>query len=142
MEVFYRGQWGSICDYDWDLSNVKVVCRQLGYQYGVKAFEKHRNRPGSGKIWLEDVDCTGSEKNLTSCGHSGWGNHDCSGYWNAWAECSSKGKIRVFCELLSIFAKYKTTVTPPKKVYFRSYRCFVYMYSVIFIHNLICITRN
>lgn len=96
MEVFYRGQWGTICGYRWDINDAKVVCRQLGYQYGVKAFQEGHIRPGSGKIWLEGVHCTGNEKNLTSCSHSGWGNVYCSHHSDVGVECSSKGKINIF----------------------------------------------
>ena len=32
---------------------------------------------GSGPIWLESVDCTGSEVTIAECGHPGWGVHSC-----------------------------------------------------------------
>ena len=32
---------------------------------------------GTGVIWLESVDCEGTEKSLAECGHDGWGEHNC-----------------------------------------------------------------
>ena len=31
----------------------------------------------SGQIWLDDVRCTGTETNIGTCSHRGWGVHNC-----------------------------------------------------------------
>jgi len=46
---------------------------------------------GSGQIWLDDVDCTGTESRLTSCSNNGIGVHDCSHYEDVAIYCASSG---------------------------------------------------
>lgn len=31
IELFYKGEWGTICDDDFSISNANVLCRQLGF---------------------------------------------------------------------------------------------------------------
>ena len=95
VEVFYQGEWGTICDdkWDdnhenrWDINDANVVCRQLGFS-GAKAIVPSWKVPdGSGKVWLGKVACRGSEKSIARCFHGGWGKSYCSHYQDAGVEC-------------------------------------------------------
>ncbi|KFQ25894.1 Neurotrypsin, partial [Mesitornis unicolor] len=77
LEVYYTGQWGTVCDDGWTELNTQVVCRQLGFKYGKSAPESY-SEGGSGPIWLDDVSCSGKETNLLQCLRREWGKHDCS----------------------------------------------------------------
>ena len=70
VEVFLLGQWGTVCDYNWDFADAIVVCRQLG---NLQAFEAPRSAffgAGSGPSWYYSLYCTGRERNLTECSKS------------------------------------------------------------------------
>ncbi|XP_072047055.1 uncharacterized protein [Amphiura filiformis] len=94
VEVFYNNVWGTVCDDSWDNDDAMVVCRQLGFPSGdAQAVSDAQFGEGTGEIWLDDVDCSGSENSLGKCWHIGWGNHNCGHYEDAGVICP--GKVRL-----------------------------------------------
>ena len=68
-----------------------VVCRQLGFNpVGAIAVSHAHFGQGVGPIWLDNVDCTGSESNIDSCPHNTWGSHNCFHFEDVGVICHSK----------------------------------------------------
>ncbi|XP_043423685.1 CD5 antigen-like isoform X2 [Prionailurus bengalensis] len=80
LEVLHKGEWGSVCDDGWGQEADRVVCRQLGCGQPLSPPVKVRRRfgPGVGRIWLDDVNCSGKEPSLEQCLHRSWGYHNCN----------------------------------------------------------------
>ncbi|XP_071094710.1 uncharacterized protein [Haliotis cracherodii] len=78
IEVFYNGTWGTVCDDGFGADEAKVACRQLGrYKSGLTPRAIQRFGFGGGKIWLDDVSCSGTESSLASCSHRPLGANNC-----------------------------------------------------------------
>ena len=64
----------------------------------------------TGPIWLDDLDCSGSELTLLQCSHRGLGNHNCSHSDYATMFCSgnktgSLFKLKICFILMSLYRK-------------------------------------
>ncbi|KAM6963047.1 galectin-3-binding protein B-like [Aplochiton taeniatus] len=87
VEIYYNGQWGTVCDDNWDMAEAQVVCRHLNFPSALAAIDGGVYGQGSGPIWMDDLNCDGTEKDLSRCGFKGWGVTDCSHSEDAGVVC-------------------------------------------------------
>uniref|UniRef100_A0A8C1JV61 Soluble scavenger receptor cysteine-rich domain-containing protein SSC5D n=1 Tax=Cyprinus carpio TaxID=7962 RepID=A0A8C1JV61_CYPCA len=77
VEVLHDGQWGTVCDDYWNQTHATVVCREIGCGNAIEAMTEAYFGEGSGEIWMDDVNCTGTESSLMDCETLDWGLHNC-----------------------------------------------------------------
>ena len=105
VEVYHSGQWGTLCDdHVGSFSNIgKIICRQFGNTYltrissayllnGSYFFDASRSE----QIWLDEIQCTGTESYIDECSHANWGSHNCGHFEDILVKCGS-------CEYLDSF---------------------------------------
>ena len=63
------------------------MCQELGYRAAYRATERANFGAGSGPIWLDDVQCLGSEDKLSACSSVGLGLHNCFHWEDAGVVC-------------------------------------------------------
>ena len=118
MEVLYDiSSWGTVCEDHFGLLDAQVVCRQLGYSTsgrpvlsqlmrliifhvryyfnaGAVYFLSAHFGEGSGTIFIDNVQCTGSEARLVDCNYDP-NTSDCQHSEDAGVRCIP-GKITNF----------------------------------------------
>ncbi|XP_006869713.1 PREDICTED: galectin-3-binding protein [Chrysochloris asiatica] len=90
VEIFYRGQWGTVCDNNWDLIDAGVVCRALGFQNATQALGGAAFGQGRGPVMLDKVQCTGTELSLAQCRSLGWLQSRCGHEKDASVVCTNE----------------------------------------------------
>jgi len=93
LEVYHNDTWGTVCHDGFTDAAARVVCYMLGYGYVGQAIGR-RYDGGSGQIWLDDVQCSGTETRIADCRHRGWGSHNCEHYEDVSVSCITVRLVR------------------------------------------------
>ena len=88
VEVYYQGDWGTICDDDWDYGDANVVCKMIGYPSAWRSSKEAEFGKGTGNITLGNVECSGLEDNIGLCWNRGYYSTDCDHSKDAGVVCS------------------------------------------------------
>lgn len=64
VEVFFNGQWGTVCTDSFSNADADVVCHELGY---ARATFNGLFTPPSLPMILADLGCSGHEQQITQC---------------------------------------------------------------------------
>jgi len=62
-----------------------LLCDLLNRRFGRSL--RNEYEAGIGEIWLDDVECVGTETDLANCRHAGWKQHDCGHHEDVSISC-------------------------------------------------------
>ncbi|XP_046368563.2 hemicentin-2-like [Haliotis rufescens] len=118
LEVFVQS-WGTVCSDRFDRNDAKTACRGLGlptshaYVVPTSFFGS-----GTGDIWVDDLECTGSEASIDSCARPTWGEHNCNHDKDVGVVCASTFSevvrfttVSLSVNTIQVFAGTSQTVT-------------------------------
>eukprot|EP00061_Rhincodon_typus_P018646 g47893.t1 len=71
-EIHYKGLWGTVYDYKWDLMDATVLCRELECGTAVSVLVGSHFGPGSGPVVTGGILCSGTERALRDCLSAKW----------------------------------------------------------------------
>ncbi|XP_045211817.2 uncharacterized protein LOC123563207 [Mercenaria mercenaria] len=93
VEVYHSEEWGTVCDDGFDSLDAKVFCYMLGYERnGAEVLPGEYFYPGKGRVWLDELQCTGKEASVDDCNknENTWGTHNCAHSEDAGVKCQPK----------------------------------------------------
>ncbi|XP_041130076.1 deleted in malignant brain tumors 1 protein-like [Polyodon spathula] len=96
VEVFYHGEWGTVCNEDWDSRDTRVLCAELNCGEVQSFHQAPVFRRGQGKIWRSRVNCSSTETSLQDCpADTEWGQNHCSHNQDVRVVCGEHKKLQL-----------------------------------------------
>ncbi|XP_074948640.1 scavenger receptor cysteine-rich type 1 protein M130-like [Phalacrocorax aristotelis] len=80
LEVRQGRTWSSVCEDHVDIKAAQVVCRELGCGAVLAVPGTGRFQEGTGSLWQEGFECTGTEPFLAACARRPLHGQGCSGH--------------------------------------------------------------
>jgi hypothetical protein len=101
LEIFHAGSWGTVCDINFREQDAQIACSQLGYGYVGELLYGYYG-PGTGRIWLTNVQCNDSDSALGDCSHSEWGSTSFyyrrpGSRYSSYAYCRHSNDVSIAC---------------------------------------------
>lgn len=94
LEVLHANVWGTVCDDYLSFADARrdnfiaVGCGQLGFSGTGMTLLTTSVPDGVDPIWLDDLNCSGTEASVASCPNLGWNVHNCSHYEDIGLTCT------------------------------------------------------
>ncbi|XP_055493573.1 deleted in malignant brain tumors 1 protein-like [Leucoraja erinacea] len=93
VEVYQNSTWGTVCGTSWDINAGNVVCRVLNCGMARSVTTAVSNGEATGNIWLDGMNCNGTEPALDQCPAKRWQVNNCT--HGEYAEVSCSGPVAV-----------------------------------------------
>ena len=74
-----------MCNDHFDDIDAQVACQMMGFTGG--EYLPRGFGDGTGPIFLDDVECDGTERDLLECDRNEWGEHNCAHYEDVGIRC-------------------------------------------------------
>ncbi|XP_065933836.1 scavenger receptor class A member 5-like [Magallana gigas] len=142
VEVLYNGEWGTVCDDNFDDKDAAVVCSMLGYsRMNAKSKQQAFFGQGTGRIWMDQLECTDYDSNIFNCSQNILGTHDCGHYkdagvvCNMFADCGNADILIIMDESGSVGSNHFNTMKTFVQDVIRGLNSVFFRFSVITYSN-------
>ncbi|XP_043529880.1 deleted in malignant brain tumors 1 protein-like [Chiloscyllium plagiosum] len=95
VEVYRNSSWGTVCDAGWNINAANVTCRALNCGTALSERSCPCLSEATGKIWMANVTCSGTEPTLDQCSSNPLVESMCNHSQDASVICSAVTSMRL-----------------------------------------------